>query len=71
MRYDKRVFTRENEEDILCLFYRTELERGERIIDNSDKYISNRLKLKQYLVSTFIANHLEYKFNKIYKYTVV
>jgi len=69
MRLDKRLTTREDEKKILKLFFRTELERGEVIINNSDKYIANKTGIKQHLVSTFISNHLEYKFNKIYQYS--
>lgn len=61
----RQKFTKEQEEKILSLFYRTELYRGEVIIDNTTTYIAKKLKLKIQLVNSCLDNHLNYKFKKI------
>lgn len=49
---------------ILKLFYRTKLENVEKIIDNSDRYISEKLKIPINIVSYIICRHLDEKYLK-------
>lgn len=58
---------KEKETVILELFYRTELENDEKIIDNSDRYISEKLKMPINTVSYIIYKHLTDKFLKLNK----
>ena len=61
----RQKFTKEQEEKILSLFFRTELDRGEIIIDNTTTYISKKLDIKVQLVNSCLDSHLNYKFKKI------
>lgn len=49
-------------ERIKELFYRTELRRGEKIIDNKDSTIAKELKLSKSQVSTYLQTHLRHKY---------
>ena len=61
----KKSYTQEQEINILALFYRTELDRGEIIIDNSSKYISKKLNIRIQTINACLNSHLNYKFKKI------
>ena len=57
--------TKKNKHDILALFYRTELYYGEKIIDNRDSFIAEKLGLKTMTVSRFIDKQLAKKYRKL------
>lgn len=63
-KYQKKLTDRQ-EEDILFLFYRTELRLGEVVIDNTDAAISKELNIKQSRVGNLISLHLKEKIKKI------
>lgn len=49
--------TKQQKQQILNLFYRSELREGEQIIDNRDKTIANELGLKKPQVTHFLYDH--------------
>lgn len=51
------MLTKQNKSDILALFYRTELRKGEKFIDNRDRIIAEELGLKTPNVSKFLCYH--------------
>ena len=57
----KNAFKEEQKEEILILFYRTELRENEKIIDNSDVTIAKELGHSKTKVSHFISSHLNTK----------
>ena len=64
MKYKKtkhKGFTNQNKEDILSLFYRTELREDEKIVDNSDVTIAKELGHNKMKVCQFLSNHLNIK----------
>lgn len=61
MNKSRDYLTEKEKHDILDLFFRTELRVGEKIIDNSDKTISNELNIKISTVSWFISKFLNIK----------
>jgi hypothetical protein len=63
--YRRQKFTKEQEEKILSLFYRTKLDRCEVIINNTTTYIAKKLNMKVQLVNSCLDSHLDYKFKKI------
>lgn len=48
--------------EIIVLFFRTILINDEKIIDNSTKYISEKLNINYTQVNEIISNHLNLKF---------
>ena len=56
------TLTEEDKKNILKLFYRTDLEENEKVIDNRDSYIANKLNIKKRIVSEFLTRHLNVKF---------
>lgn len=63
--FNEKTLTEEEEKKILDLFYRTELERGEIRIDNSDPYISKKTGILKGRVERCITRHLDHKFRII------
>ena len=51
--------------DILKLFYRTELRQDEEVIDNRDSKIARELGTNQYNVQSVISADLDKKIDKI------
>lgn len=57
-----QFITKEDEENILKLFLRTDLREGEKIVDNTVGAISKELVLNQANVSGFISSFLNKKY---------
>jgi len=54
--------TEQNKHDILELFYRTELWIGEKIVDNTDRFISGELGICEKVVAAFVGDTLKTKY---------
>lgn len=65
------MLTEQNKKDILKLFYRTKLRKGEVVVNNSDREIAEELNLPYNNVCKYLVNHSRKKideFKNRYKY---
>lgn len=62
MIYNRKIITDKHKEDILSLFYRTELRENEDLIDNRSITISKELDIALPIINEFLSKHLEEKF---------
>lgn len=58
-------YTEKQKKHVLELFYRTELLENEKIIDNTDGFISKKTGVKKCTVNSIITDSLNIKFDKI------
>lgn len=65
MIHKRHLLTESHKEDILKLFYRTELRKYEKLIDNRTITISKELGIITRVVDEFLSIHLDEKFKAL------